>query len=138
MVLAATLAHAHRWHHFTPSNLCCPYLCNPLTDFTAAHTGDTTPDGHELQWSIRESSNGPLENPWLMKWKQGKQYVAGHPWSGPPTPDPYLLHLGCGDTFKGYFALCSNKGSVLVVLLFTILRYGICPLSLEWALAVYE
>ncbi len=116
MVLAATLAHAHRWRHFTQLNLC---PSNPFTDFIAARTGDTAPDGHELQWfrlgllvtltggatlhyiisATAESiqlqlmqgfSNGPLENPWLMKWKQGKQYVAGHPWSGPPTPDPYL------------------------------------------------
>jgi hypothetical protein len=50
MVLAATLVHAHMGRHFTPSNLCYPYLCNPLIDFTAASTDDTTPDGHALQW----------------------------------------------------------------------------------------
>jgi len=31
-------------------NLCRPYLRNPVGDFTAARTDDTTPDGHELQW----------------------------------------------------------------------------------------
>ena len=50
MVLAATLAHAHRWRHLTQLNLCRPYLRNPFDDFTAARTDDTTPDGHELQW----------------------------------------------------------------------------------------
>ena len=40
MILAATLAHAHRWRHFTQLNLCRPYLRNPFDDFTAAHTDD--------------------------------------------------------------------------------------------------